>query len=361
MKAVVLVGGEGTRLRPLTYTTPKQLLPVVEVPMLERVLAHLARHGVDEAVLSLGYRPDAFLAAYPDGTAAGVVLHYAVEPEPLDTAGAVRFAASSAHVDETFLVVNGDVLTDLDVSGLVDFHRRHGALATIALTAVEDPSRFGVVPTTAEGRVQAFVEKPPPGEAPTDRINAGTYVLEPEVVSRIPSGRRVSIERETFPALVGEGALYALDDKGYWLDTGTPEAYLRANADMLAGRRGTPPAPTAVLVAEGVWMLGSPAIEGRVLPASLIGDGARVAHGAEVRGSVVGAGAAVEPGALVEECVLLPGAVVHRGAVVRGSIMGRGAVVGAEAVVEPTTVLGDGASVEAGARLCDGRVAGREA
>lgn len=360
MKAVVLVGGEGTRLRPLTYTTPKQLLPVVEVPMLERVLAHLARHGVDEAVLSMGYRPDAFLAAYPDGTAAEVALHYAVEPEPLDTAGAVRFAASSAGVEETFLVVNGDVLTDLDVSALVEFHRRHGALGTIALTAVEDPSRFGVVPTTAEGRVEAFVEKPPPGEAPTDLINAGTYVLEPEVVARIPGDRRVSIERETFPALVAEGVLYALGDKGYWLDTGTPEAYLRANADMLAGLRGTPPAPGAALVSEAVWTLGSPVLHGRVLPASLVGDAARVDHDAEVRGSVVGSAAVVGRGALVEQSVLLAGATVEAGAVVRGSIVGRRAVVGAGAVVDPTSVLGDEARVDAGARLRDARVVGRQ-
>ena len=185
MKAVVLVGGEGTRLRPLTLTTPKQMLPVVGVPMLERVLGHLARHGVDEAVLSLGYLPDAFLEAYPDGRAAGVSLAYAVEPEPLDTAGAIRFAATSAGVDDTFVVVNGDVLTDLDLTGLVAFHRRAGAQGTIALHPVADPSAFGVVPTDADGRVTAFVEKPPRGEAPTNQINAGTYVLEPSVLKRI--------------------------------------------------------------------------------------------------------------------------------------------------------------------------------
>ena len=161
VKAIVLLGGQGTRLRPLTYTTPKQLLPVVEVPMLERVLAHLRAHGVDEAVLSLGYRPDAFFAAYPDHEAAGVRLDYAVEPEPLDTAGAIAFAAGHAGIDETFLVVNGDVLTDVDTSALVAFHRSHGASATIHLKAVDDPTRFGVVPTDADGRVIEFVEKPP--------------------------------------------------------------------------------------------------------------------------------------------------------------------------------------------------------
>ena len=243
MKAIVLLGGQGTRLRPLTYTTPKQLLPVVEVPMLERVLAHLQAHGVDEVVLSLGYRPDAFFAAYPDHRAAGVRLDYAVEPEPLDTAGAIAFAAGHAGIDETFIVVNGDVLTDVDTSALVDFHRAHGATATIHLKAVDDPTRFGVVPIDGDGRVIEFVEKPPADRVPTNLINAGTYVLEPEVLERIPAGRRVSVERETFPALAAEGAVFALASDAYWLDTGTPAAYLQANADLIDGSRPGPPAP----------------------------------------------------------------------------------------------------------------------
>src|SRR5580658_1717825 len=210
VKAVVLVGGEGTRLRPLTYTTPKQLLPVVEVPLLERVLVHLAAAGVDEAILSLGYRPDAFVTAYPDSVAAGIRLSYAVEPEPLDTAGAIAFAARHGGVDETFVAVNGDVLTDVDVGDLVRRHRHRQALATIHLTAVEDPSRFGVVATDDDGRVLAFVEKPPPGQAPSNLINAGTYILEPEVLALIPADQRVSIERRTFPELVDGGRLYGV-------------------------------------------------------------------------------------------------------------------------------------------------------
>ena len=205
VRAVVLVGGEGTRLRPLTLTVPKQMLPVVEQPMIERVIGHLADHGIDEAVLSLGYRPDAFIDAYPAGTIAGVRLIYAVEPTPLDTAGAIRFAAEQGAVDETFVVVNGDVLTDSDISELIDFHRRRGAEATISLTPVDDPSSFGVVPTDDQGRVEAFIEKPPRDEAPTNLINAGTYVLEPSVLGRIPDDRPVSIERETFPAIVEAG------------------------------------------------------------------------------------------------------------------------------------------------------------
>ena len=197
VKAVVLVGGEGTRLRPLTLSTPKQMLPIVGVPMIERVLAYLRSHGVDEAILSLGYLPDAFMEAYPDGHAAGVRLTYAVEPEPLDTAGAVRFAAVHGKVDDTFVVVNGDVLTDLDLGSLIDFHRLSGAEGTIALHPVADPSSFGVVPTDEDGRVTAFVEKPPRDEAPTNQINAGTYVLEPSVLDRITGdGSRLDRARD---------------------------------------------------------------------------------------------------------------------------------------------------------------------
>ena len=356
MKAVVLLGGEGTRLRPLTYTTPKQLLPVVEVPMLERVVTHLASHGVDEVVLSLGYRPDAFKAAFPGGTVAGTPVSYAVEPVPLDTAGAIGFAARFASVSETFLAVNGDVLSDLDTSALVAFHRARGAVATIHLTAVDDPSRFGVVPTDTAGRVLAFVEKPPPGTAPTNLINAGTYVLEPEVIERIPMGRRVSIEREVFPALAAEGVVFALASDAYWLDTGTPAAYLKAHADLLDGTRPGVPAPGARRLATGVWALGEPVVEGELVGPSLAGDGATVAPGAAVSASVLGAGSMVRPGARVEGSVLLPGAKVEEDAVVVGSILGRHSVVSGGSRLAPVTVVGDGVVVPAGARLTDARV-----
>ena len=204
MKAVVLVGGEGSRLRPLTYTTPKPLLPIVNQPFLERQLVWLSDHGVDEVVLSMGYLPDAFHAHFRDESGndsfRGMRLHYAVENEPLGTAGAIRFAA--AGIDERFVVCNGDVLTGLDLSAMVEFHDERKAEVTIALTQVEDPSAFGVVPTAADGGVIAFVEKPAPGSAPSDWINAGTYVLEPSFLERIPPRLNVSVERETFPRLL---------------------------------------------------------------------------------------------------------------------------------------------------------------
>lgn len=330
MRAVVLVGGFGTRLRPLTNTRPKQMLPIVNRPMIEHVVGHLTEHGIDDVVLSMGYRPDAFAAAYPSGVCAGARLHYAVEPEPLDTAGAIRFAALDAGIDETFLVLNGDVLTDLDVSSFVAFHRARGAEGTIHLYAVDDPSRFGVVPTDDTGKVLAFVEKPPRESAPTNRINAGTYVLEPSVLDRIPGGRKVSVERETFPAMASAGSLYACEGATYWLDTGTPEQYIQAQTDLLDGRRGTP-------------------LQG-------IDASAQVDPAAVVVRSVVGPDAAVEAGATVEGSVLLRGARVRGGAVVTDSVVGEAAEVAPGAWVVGGTIVGDGEVVAAGARLDGARV-----
>jgi mannose-1-phosphate guanylyltransferase len=332
MRAVVLVGGFGTRLRPLTHHRPKQMLPIVNRPMIEHVVGHLANYGVDDVVLSLGYRPDAFSAAYPDGRCAGATLHYAIEPEPLDTAGAIRFAALDAGMDERFLVLNGDVLTDLDIGAFLAFHESRGAEATIALHRVDDPSRYGVVPTDGEGRVVQFVEKPPRGEAPTDLINAGTYVFEPAVVDRIPAGRRVSVERETFPALVADRSLYALDDGCYWIDTGTPCEYVQAQIDLVDGVRGAP-------------------VEG-------IHRSADVSADASVKRAVVGARAVIAAGARVEAAVLLAGAGVEADAVVDGSVIGERAVVGAGAHVTGGSVVGDGHVVGRGERLDGVRVPG---
>ena len=322
MRAVVLVGGFGTRLRPLTLTTPKQMLPVADRPMLEWVLGHLAHHGVDDVVLSLGYKPDVFLDAYPDDTCAGVRLSYAVEPEPLDTAGAIGFAARTAGIDERFLVVNGDVLTDIDLGALVAFHENQGAEGTNALTRVDDPSHVGVVPTDADGRVEAFVEKPPRDEAPTDLINAGFYVLEPTVVARIPSDRRVNIERETFPAMVADRSLFALADGAYWIDVGTPERYLQASLDLVDGTRAVRVDPVAGATVDG-----------------------------EVEHSVVGAGASIAAGARVVDSIVLAGASIGAGASVTRSIVGPGASIGDGAVLDDLTVIGHDVAVEAGARL----------
>jgi mannose-1-phosphate guanylyltransferase len=290
--------------------------------MIERVIGRLGSYGITGVVLSLGYKPDAFLEAYPDGRCAGLAIEYAVEAEPLDTAGAIAFAARDAGIEDTFVVLNGDVLTGLDVGELIRFHRDRRAEATIALTPVEDPSRFGVVPTDAEGRVIEFIEKPARGEAPTNLINAGTYVLEPSVVDRIPGDRRVSIERETFPAIAEDRGLFALASEADWVDAGTPATYLEANL-----RYAAPPGPTV-----------------------------EVADGAEVTSSVVGEGVTIGAGAVVHGSVIFEGAVVGPGAEVRSSILGRGAKVEKDAVVADLTVVGDSAVVAAREKVVGGRV-----
>jgi mannose-1-phosphate guanylyltransferase len=317
MRAVVLVGGFGTRLRPLTYSVPKPMLPVGHVAIIERLVANLARGGVTEVTLALGFKPEPFMEAFPDGTCAGAALRYAVEPEPLDTAGAIRFAADAAGIDDTFVVANGDVLTDLDIGALVAFHRAKGADATLHLIAVDDPSAFGVVALDDEGRIERFVEKPAPGTAPSNLINAGTYVLEPSVLQRIPPGQKVSIERVTFPAVVAEGSLFGMATDDYWIDTGKPDLYLTANLDLVTGRR---PGQQCDAVA----------------------DGAQVHPDATVVDSVIDRGATVATRAEVHDSVLLDGAVVETGAVVRRSVvMGR---VGSGARVVDS-VLGAGAEV----------------
>ena len=332
MQAILLVGGFGTRLRPLTLTTPKQMLPVMHRPMIEHAVSGLARHGVDRVVLALGYHDEAFRAAYPDGRCAGVELCCVVESEPLDTAGAIRFAYATSGMEDsggTFLVANGDVITDLDVTEMLRLHRSAGAEATIHLIEVEDPSRYGVVVTEAGGRVSAFVEKPPP-PAPSNWINAGTYLMEPSVVGRIDGGRRVSVEREVFPAMAAAGTLWALRQNTYWVDAGTPQTYLQVQLDLLDGRRG----PAAVGV--------SPE--------------ASVDPGAVVERSVVMAGAAVGEGSVVRGSAVHSSAVIEAGAQVLDSVVGSGATVGQGARVTDGTLVGEHFDVEPGAILSEARV-----
>lgn len=330
MKAVVLVGGFGTRLRPLTLTSPKQMLPVIDRPMLEHVIGGLGRHGVDEVVLSLGYKEDVFREAYPNSECAGVRLTYAVEPEPLDTAGAVRFAAEAAGIDETFIVINGDVFTDLDVMSVWNRHHEIGAEATIALTPVDDPSRYGVVPTDPDGKVLGFVEKPPVGEAPTNWINAGTYVLEPSVLQRIEPGRKVSIERETFPAIVANGGLWAVQSEAYWVDAGTPETYIQVQLDLLDGVRGA-------------------AVNGVAADAS-------IDPSAVIERSVIMSGAAVAANAVIRGSIVSMDAVIGKDTLIEGSILGPRAVVGAGAKLTEMTMLGDSARVDDNASLAGAKI-----
>ena len=323
MKAVVLVGGAGTRLRPLTFTTPKPLLPIANVAFLERQLSWLERYGVDEAVLSLGYLPDAFIDHFSDERFGDMQLRFVVEHEPLGTAGGIRFAADG--IDERVLVCNGDVLTDLDLSAFVDFHESRGAEATISLARVDDPSAFGVVPTREDGEVIAFVEKPLRDQAPTNWINAGTYILEPSVLASIPLRLNVSIERETFPRMLERpGRLYAMRSEGYWLDIGTPTKYLEAQIDVLEGKVGLPPTATATEREPGVWIEPAAMIDANasLVAPVLIGAGATIEPGARVASSVVGERATVGADAVIQDSVVFADTSVKSGEVLDGVVLG---------------------------------------
>lgn len=324
MDAVVLVGGFGTRLRPLTLTRPKQMLPVVDRPMIEHVVGRLGEQGITRAVLSLGYRPDAFEAAYPERRCAGVELFYAVESEPLDTAGAIAFAARTAEVKDTFIAVNGDVIHQFPLADLLSLHRQSDALATIALAPVADPSRFGVVVCEPDGRVREFVEKPPVGQAPSNQISVGIYALETTALDSVAEGARASIEREVFPQLVDRGGMFALAWDGFWVDTGTPEAYLEVQQAL----------------SDGGWVDAT----------------AEIASDAAVEGSIVMEGAVVASGTSVIDSALLPGARVDRGAVVERSIVGYGAVIGASARLSDLSVVGDDVVISPAAALSGERV-----
>ncbi|NNE12664.1 MAG: NDP-sugar synthase [Ilumatobacter sp.] len=303
MFAVVLVGGFGTRLRPLTNEIPKPMLPVLHRPMITRLVERLEQGGVTDVVLALGFKPEPFQSAFPESVHNSVRIHYAVEPEPLDTAGAIAFAARAAGVDDTFVVANGDIITSLSIGDLVAAHRRADAAATLHLIPVDDPSAYGVVEVD-DARIRRFVEKPAPGESDSNLINAGTYVFEPGVLDLIPPLERWSVERAVFPEIASRGDLagYATDDE--WLDAGRPEAYLGVNVDL--ARRHPDEA---------------------VHPSAL-----------------------VRPGAVIVDSVIGPDVVVGAGATVVSSLLFGHATVAADATVERSVVMG---SVGIGATVTD--------
>jgi mannose-1-phosphate guanylyltransferase len=325
MKAVVLVGGEGTRLRPLTETVPKPLLPLVDRPILDHVLDHLVAHGVREVIMSSPYLEETF-QPFIEARGDEPAIAWVTEREPLGTGGAIVSVLDRLG-EGPFLALNGDILTDLDLTGMIAAHRERGAVATIALHHVEDARAFGLVETGPGGRITAFREKPP-DPVPGD-INAGTYVLEPSALRPWPQQRNIWIEGEVFPALIeGGAALHGFAAPAYWLDLGTPEQYLRAHADLLEGR-----------------------VRGRSYDAPWVGEGADVDPRAHLgRLVVVGSGGSVGGEARVDDSVLLPRAIVGRGARVVGSILGSAALIGAGAILVDC-VLGEGARVAEGASL----------
>jgi mannose-1-phosphate guanylyltransferase len=339
MQALVLVGGEGTRLRPLTSNLPKPAIRLVDRPFMRFMVEWLARHGVDEVVLACGFKADRLRAVLGDGGDGGPRLRYVEEPEPRGTAGAIKFAED--RLEERFLALNGDVLTDLDLTALIHHHEAAGAVATLGLYPVDDPTGYGLISTDGDGRITEFLEKPEPGHAGAGEINAGTYVLERSVLESIPADRAVSIEREVFPQMVGAG-LHGLRLEGYWMDIGTPERYLQASWDILERRVETAVADR--LGGDGLLVEAEAEVEpGALLTGpALVESGARVATGASVGPrAVIARGCDVGAEARVEGSVLHDGCRVGEGAVLRGAILAPGAEVAAGAVLE-NGVIGEG-------------------
>jgi len=357
VQALILAGGEGTRLRPLTSTIPKPVVPLVDRPFISYMLEWLRGHGVDDVIISCGFMAEEVRGVLGDGTSLGIRLRYLQEPRPLGTGGALKFAHEL--LDERFLMLNGDVLADIDLTEQLRQHERTGARATLALVQVDDPSAYGLVRLAEDRSVTEFVEKPGSDELDTNLINAGAYVLERALLdSMAPTGTTISIEREVFPALVGHG-LFGFPDEGYWLDIGTPARYLQATFDILEGNVATEIGRRLRDVS--LRLVHESKIDGRVVAPALVGPGCAVAGHALVGSlTVLGCEVAVEEGAHVERSVLLDRARIGAHARVTGSIVGPGVQVGERCRIDGGVVLGEGVRLgadnvlAAGARIFPG-------
>ncbi len=356
MKAIILVGGKGTRLRPLTLHKPKPLLPILNIPFLVRQLHWLLKHGVSDVTMSLGYLPDEFEEYFSTNPFDGLHIKYVVEDSPLGTAGAIKFAAQD--VDGDFIVCNGDVLTDMDLSALVDFHKSNGSMATISLTYVEDPSAFGVVPTHEDGQVIAFVEKPPRESAPSHWINAGTYVLKPEFLDLIPADIQVSVERETFPQLLQESKMYAQESTSYWLDIGTPEKYIKAHVDGLEN------------IAEDELLINienlSASLFGpknsqysddlQVKGNSLIGNNVKIGRNVILDSAVIGDNCIIEDNCVISNAVIHDDVHIENDCVIEKSIVALGSRIGRNSKLEEYTLIGANEKIDPNSELQSSKV-----
>jgi NDP-sugar pyrophosphorylase family protein len=352
MKAILLAGGKGTRLRPLTLHTPKPIVPIFDRPFLEYQI-DLVRQvpDIDEVILSLNYQPRRIEELFGDGSALGIKIRYVVEPTPLGTAGAVKYAGES--LTESVVVLNGDVLTQVDLATVVRLHREREARATIVLTPVENPAAYGLVETDAQGNVQSFLEKPQPDQITSNNINAGIYVLEPETFDRIPQHVSWSIEKSFFPSLIERSETFlAFVDRGYWIDIGTPEKYRQVHRDIMDGRFETAPfannGPAHCAVAGDARIEEGAQIEGPCF----IDQGCVVKAGARIRPyTVLGRHSVVEEEAIVDDAIVWPNGRIGREAVVRRSIVGRHCHVGRNAVLDGGAVLGDKSALTDYSRL----------
>lgn len=322
LKAVILVGGPGTRLQPLTFDTPKSVVPVMNRPFFEHTIAYLKQFGVEDIILTLNYLPDAIQSIFGDGTRYGVHLTYCLEEEPLGTAGAVKNTES--NLDSTFIVLNGDIFTDMDLADMLARHREKKAIASISLSWVDNPGAFGVVETDDDSRVKRFIEKPPPGEETTNWINAGTYILEPEVLEYIPVNTHYMFERGLFPNLLDMGkAVYGYPLRGYWLDMGTPQKYFALNTDLLTAKTSSPLFPDfhndSVSRDANVTIDNSAVI----IPPVIIGSGSYIGPNVEIRGpAIIGRDCRIEKGASIDNTVLWDSVHVNAGAVLCNCVIG---------------------------------------
>jgi mannose-1-phosphate guanylyltransferase len=356
MQAVILVGGQGTRLRPLTSTVPKPVVPLVDRPFISFMLEWLRQHGIDDVIMSCGFLATSVRDVLGDGSELGIRLRFVEEPNPRGTAGALKLA--EPMLDERFLMLNGDVLTDIDLSKQIAQHEQTGASATLALVPVADPSAYGLVILEEDRSVRDFLEKPSPEQVQSNLISAGAYVLQREVLELVPPDRNVSIEREVWPLLVGKG-LYGFPSDSYWLDIGTPARYLQGTFDIIEGNVET--ALGERLGSDWLAIDAGAEVHGRVIPPAVLGRGARVAEGAHV-GSLVVLGADVSVGAhsKVERAVILDGAEIGEGCELRDCILAPGCRIGARTQIGGGAVLGEGVSVGAdnvitrGARIFPG-------
>ena len=356
MQAVILVGGEGTRLRPLTSTVPKPVVPLVDRPFISFMLEWLKGHGIDDVIMSCGFLATSVRNVLGDGSGLGIRLRFVEEPDPRGTAGALKFAESM--LDERFLMLNGDVLTDIDLTAQIAQHERTGARAPLALVPVEDPTAYGLVQLEEDRSVRDFVEKPSSDQIDTNLISAGAYVLEREVLDLVPSDRNVSIEREVWPRLIGDG-LYGYPSESYWLDIGTPERYLQGTFDIIEGNVATVVGERLgsdyLAVDEGAE------VRGRVIPPAVIERGVSVAEGAHVGSLVVlGQDVSIGAGSTVERAVVMNGTEIGAGCTLRDCIVAAGCRVGAGTRIAGGAVLGEGVTVGAdnviahGARIFPG-------
>jgi mannose-1-phosphate guanylyltransferase len=354
MKAVILVGGLGTRLRPLSINTPKAMMPVVNTPFLEYVIRRLSRHKIGHIVLAISHLAQPIEDYLGDGSRFGVSLSYSLEEEALGTAGAVK--NTQKYLDEAFLVLNGDVFTDLDITSMVTIHRQRQAKITIALTPVADPTSYGLIETDNQGRVTRFLEKPDWEQVTTNMINAGTYIMEAEVLDSIPRQTQFSFEHQVFPPLLSRGEpVYAYPSDCYWMDIGTPEKYHQLNRDLLDGKSNQYhfDSDKCIVIGQQSNIHSTAKITG---PA-VIGDSCRIGQKARLAGPlVIGAGSTIAREAIVEDCVIWHGVDIQPGAKVKNSIIANSCRIGAGSVVEGAVVsdhvtIADGYQLEPGSKI----------